>query len=230
MDYQYHQSAHLDRTEYDLQGHGISASGLIRIGERSSLRLGGGAATYLRDGDPYLGTATIQPNVLVSFGDRIGVTRFFGDVKWLDYEEDPPFASMERDAVVYGGGFEHYVSVPERRGLWGSIGGRFARADTRGGLDPLGFDSAYDHDLWEGRLRLHLPLIWQIAADSRFALGYADYRHRNVFDFLFSLDTDRRSDLYGELGVKLTRPIHRLVQMEVAWRGIRRASNVERLA
>ncbi len=66
-----------------------------------------------------------------------------------------------------------------------------------------------------------------VATDARFALGYAKYRNPNVFDFLFSLDADRRRDLYGELGVKLTRPIHRFVQLELAWRGIRRASNVE---
>ena len=234
--YRYDGSRHFELYEYDTQSHLGFVSGRWRAAGPAMLRLDGLFRYATLGDDPYLSNATLRPNLYVTLGPRAGVLHLFAEGQWLEYEDAPLVPSLERDGWSYGAGLEHAVSLPHWRGAWALLGVDFARLDTDGRVDALGFDSAYDHDRWRGMLRLHLPLWWELRSDVLAAFGTERYPNKNLIDFLSDslggggfdpATASRRCDLVSDLMIRLTRPITRFADAELSYRFFDRSSNVD---
>jgi len=230
---------HGELTDYDLHVHSGFASLRWRAAPRLALRLDGVAWGSWRDGDRYVRATSARPQLLFVWGPRAGTTRLFGDVEWREFHDEPQLAALERDAFVWGGGAEHFVRLPLPEdgwgeGAWASLGGRFERQETRA-REAAGFGGDYDGDVWEGRARLSWPLVSSEALGGRGPLELdADltvarelYQHDNLIGFTEDGERRERRDTYGELELALSVPLHRLLRLELSWRGVRRDSNVD---
>ncbi|MEE8476712.1 MAG: tetratricopeptide repeat protein [Myxococcota bacterium] len=231
LGYRYDRADHAKLDEFDTQSHLAFVSGRWRASRATTLRLDGFFRYSSLDDDPYLLVSRLSPSLFVALGPRAGVTRLFLEGLWLAYDDSPFVTSLERDGWSYGGGFEHTIPLPRWRGAWAQVGASFLRMDTEGGVDSLGFDSAYDHDRWRAALHFGLPLWWRLRSDLFVSVGHERYANKNLIDFLNGGGIDpatasRRRDFVSELGVRLIRPIARFADIEISYRYRDRSSNV----
>ena len=226
LGYRYDQVEHDDLDDYDFVSNSGFLSASYRPWTRVLTRLDVIGWGTRRDGGPYFRSGVVRPNVFIELGQWMGTTRFFGEVEWRDYEDAPLLTPLDRNALVYGAGFEHFLPF-FRPGAWLSVGGSFDRVDTEA-VDVLNFAGDYDRDEWEVGLRAYLPLFWKIDADASFEFGYDDYANDNLIAFS-TQDGEliERLDKRGELRIALIRPVVRFVQLEISWRGVLQSSNVD---
>jgi hypothetical protein len=185
-----------------------------------------GVFMHLRQDDSdYYYSGSIRPQLLVSFGERVGATRLFAEVGWHRYEETPLISSFERDALFYGAGVDHLFRL-FYPGATARVGFRFERSDTDA-EDLAPFDGDYDRDLWEGRGSVELPLPWQVHSQITAIVGYERYEHVNLQHFLSDFEQKKRRDTFGELRVAVAREVFEHVEVELSWRGIHSVSNLE---
>lgn len=230
--YRLDQSDHRDLESYDLVSHIGFVSATLRAREHIAFRLDGFYAASVRDGDRYSRAASAQPSLLVTLGRHAGVLRLYGEATRRSYFEEPLFSSLERGGTTLGLGAAHFVELPWRAGMWASWGGYFAGVRTDAERDLLGFKGDYDHVRIEGSMRLQIPLAWKLALKVSAVAARERYLNRNLIDALTdngigTSDPDRRRDTIAEGRLALVLPLTRYLELEIAWRGIRRLSNVD---
>ncbi len=224
LGYRYDQVHHRASGQYDyISNLGYGSASYLPT-RRLALRLDGVAFNTRTGGSSYVTVTSLHPNLLFSFGPRIGTTRLFADFAWQMYRETPTIAFFERDAVVFGTGFEHYVSLL-LDDTWGSLAGRFERSQTDSPVIGR-FGGDYDRDLWEARIRLHVPLLWGVLGEGWMAFAHQRYGYDNYLAFMTDLIFKRRRDNLLEGRIALSRSVSRFTRLELAWRGTRRNSNI----
>jgi Flp pilus assembly protein TadD len=233
LGYRYDQTRHDELEAYDLESHAGIASVTWRATERMALRFDGRFADLALDGEGYLESSLVQPNVFLGLGSRAGLLRGFARFERQRFDEEPVLSSLERDAEVLGGGLGHSLPLPFLRpGAWLDLEGSFDRTQSEASRDLFGLAGAYDHDRFRGALELGVPLPLRITARLGGSAARERYAYRSVVDLLTddgvgTADPGRRRDtvLEGRLG--LERPVGRGIAVELAWRGTRRVSSVD---
>lgn len=232
LGYRYDQAEQEHLDTYDVVCHLAYASLLFSQTERVAVRLDGRFGYWTLGHDDYLHAERIEPNLFYSVGPNAGVLRAYGSLERKRFADDPSLPSLERDALVYGVGGEHQLPLRILPGAWAVVGGSFQRTDTEAERDAFGFAGAFDHDRWSSFLRVRMPLFAGVEATGTIAFAQELYKHRNVLDFLTdngvgTSDPSKRRDRVFESRLALSRPVGRGVSLEVAYRGLRRASNVD---
>ncbi|MEZ4334432.1 MAG: tetratricopeptide repeat protein [Myxococcota bacterium] len=221
--------AHFDLDRFDTHRvHGYG-SALWRATSRLRLRLDGSVQYATLDDDPYLLSGLIRPSLLYDWGARTGISRLMLEVEPLEFEQDALFRSLERDGVSFGGGAEHYWSIPGWSSSWLSLGAHYRRLQTDGGTDTLGtiaFQSAYDSHRWRGVVAAHGRLPGDVLVEVSGAVSGEIYDNDNFLLFLSTIERKKRDDLVYEAGASLSRPIVRGFDVELSWRFIQRDSNI----
>lgn len=216
---------HLDEVDYDYLANMAFATGHYAIRENIVAALSGVFLHLRQDDSDYYYTGSLRPQLVVSFGERVGATRLFAEVGWHRFDDPPAVSALERDAIFYGAGFEHLVRL-FYPGATAKFGARFERSDTESDwLHP--FDGDYDRDLWEGRLSVDLPLPWQLQGRLTAIVGHERYENVNLQHFLTNFEKKKRRDTLGELRISLVRPIVDHIEVELSWRGTHSVSNLE---
>jgi tetratricopeptide (TPR) repeat protein len=228
----YDRSDYLDLQQFSGQRAGGDLGWTLPLTSDVALRLYGVGSYYWLDQSPYLVRGAFAPSLFFALGGNLGALRLGGSGEYLDYSEDPIFASLERSGWEYGGAIEHIIPLTlfsERAKTWLSWGGGFARRDTGAGRDELGFASAYDRDRWRGSLRLQVPLWFGVSADASLFYDAELYDNVNVIDALTENPTspDKRRDSVWSTNLSLRRHLFRGVDLEVLASFQDRNSNVE---
>jgi len=227
---------HLDLEAYDEKNLTGSFATLLHAGPRTRWRLAGAVVHSLLDDESYLSRGLLRPSLTAILGERSGVARLVGHVEGLFYEDDPVFASAERDGLAFGAGLSHHVPIPGWPDAWGTWRFDYLRYETRAGTDALGFRGAYDHDRYQGGLEARLPLPWQVDVSTGVFLAGEVYHHDNVVDYLAQLaqggttqtaERRRRRDLALETRVELVRPLSSHLDLALHWRFLDRGSNTD---
>lgn len=184
-------------------------------------------ADTVRDGGEYLRLATLSPAIAYDFG-RSGATSLSTELSYRDYRNESAIEPLKRGGLHVGVTVEHFVE------LWpdaiGRLAGLWWRTDTDASAVPAfgqNFDGDYDHDGWGVASRLTTPLAWGVELEVLGSLTGAHYANDNFIAALATGDLSRkRRDLIVNAGVSFTRPIHRHVELELAYGFTDRDSNV----
>jgi hypothetical protein len=228
LDYRYDREDPIELDELARDRHLAEVSLLHTVGDRVGLTLDAEFAATRIDETWYHSGWRVEPGVLVAFGRRAGYLRVFAHAGQDDFRDDPLLGSLERDADVFGAAAEQVVPIRRWEGAFVSLRIDGRRNDTDARRDPFGFGGAYDYDAVGARLRLRGPLWLGVALDAEGGWEGAWYDHANVIEALASLSASppsRHDDVLWSR-VSLVRPVHRWVQLELAWRHYDRASNV----
>ena len=229
----YHERDYLRLDDYDERTVLGFASGQVDFGGGLAGRLSALGSYVMLGNDPYLTQVKLRPELLVWLGPRAGVLQIAACVEGDFYDDDPPFTSLERDGVVFGGSLAQLFTIPGWSGGRGSWGLDYEHVLTDAKRDQLGFQGDYDRNTLGGHLETELPLWWGVSAELEVALTGELYDHDNLVDYLVQLQQDgsakrrHRRDLFLETGVGLTRELYRNVDLELRWRFQDRFSNTD---
>ena len=232
LGYRYDGSAYTELTDYNVQGHLGVASVAWRALDRVTLRLDG-TFSHLRLGDArYAESRALRPAVFFALGEQAGVSSVYGQWERVSYFDEPTLSSLDQDGRWLALGVEHTLPLPGLPGALATFGGRFANLDTGASRDLLGFESAYDQNVWTGSVALSVPLFWRTTLGVAGSLSLERYDNPNVVDFLTGdngfLDPtpERRRDRVWQYGATLSRPLYRRIWVDLQWRATNRISNV----
>jgi tetratricopeptide (TPR) repeat protein len=229
----YDQLAHLDLDAWDMQQFGGVVSSGFQLSERLVSRLDGRVSYALRDTDPYLLSGGLRPSLIASLGERAGWLRAFAGTDWYEYDEEPFTTALERDGFAWGGGLEHVLPIPGLRNVGFSLRGSWQRYDSEAERDALlGFDGDYDHDAFGGSARLDVALPWRIRAEWGAGYQREAYANPNLIDALTddgvgTATPSRRRDDVWETRLRLSRPLSRLLDVDVSGAYLDQRSNVD---
>jgi len=229
LGFRHDQTKHDKLGQFDLISDSLFGSITMRSSGWLSGRLDVVAYNTLQDLDAEATGGLIRPNLIIAFRQRWGVLRTFAQFEGTEYHDHTTFAPLERDAISYSFGFQHFLPL-RRRDSWSAVSVSWARTLTqaRPGGGPDGFDGDFDYDSWRVRANTRLALPWQIQGQLDVSYAHDDYRNDNLLHAIETLGEirKRRDDtLIGRIGI--SRPILNHVKVEVYYRGTRRFSNID---
>lgn len=208
------------------QRHQGLASARWRISPRVTARSLGLAGYDWRAGRSYRWFVLKRPSLTFTASPKWGTSEVFGSVEYTQYFDDSNRSSFDLDGWEWGFGFRHRVRVPKVPKARATLGLRYSELDTESSRDAMGFESPYDNRSLEGRVGLEVILPWEVRADLAGSAGHAWYAHRNAIDFELGGSGDARRDTWFSWRAALRRPLNRLLDFELSYRGIDSESNV----
>ena len=229
----YHERDYLTLHDLDQRSFVGFASGRLAFGRDTAGQISGLGSYVMLHDDSYLWQAKVEPELLVWLGPSAGVLKLGASVAGDWYEDDPPFTSLERDAVTFGGGLAHLFPIPGWDDAQASWGFDYERVVTDASRDALGFKGDYDRNVYAGHVSAQLPLPLRVTASLNVALAGEIYDNDNLADYLAQLQAGddakrrRRKDLVLWTGVVLSRPIVEYVDVELQWSFQDRFSNTD---
>jgi hypothetical protein len=157
----------------------------------------------------------LRQSLLLALGRRGGLLRIYGSGQRDEYEDAPFVESLERDGWLYGGAPSTWCGSATRATSGSPGAGRYLRRDTDAQRDDLGFESAYDADLWQGSLRLASVLPFEIRARADLYFDAQLYDNPNLIDALSEgpESPSRRRDMVWSSGLTLRRTLYRQVEL-----------------
>ncbi|HVH18715.1 MAG TPA: tetratricopeptide repeat protein [Myxococcota bacterium] len=196
---------------------------------RLAVRLDGSGGPFFVDDDYYGMDAWLRQSLLFLVGPQAGVLHLYAVGQRDEFEDEPLFESLERDSWSYGAGAEHMLRLGHERDAWLSLGGRWGQRTTDAQKDLLGFEGAYDADLWQGALRASTSLPFEIRARAELFFDAELGHNRNIIDALSEGPDSpaRRRDLVWTSTLAFRRPLYRNVELEVHAQFVDRDSNVD---
>jgi tetratricopeptide (TPR) repeat protein len=217
LDFRYVRRDYARQTDLAEQLFRAGFRNLTYLHPRVGLETEGSGGPFLVDNDLYGVSGGLRQSLLVALGRRTGVLRVYANGERAEYEDAPFVDSLERDGWVYGGGAEHVVRLGRESDLWLAWGGRYSRRDTEAGRDELGFEGAYDADLWQGSLRLAGFLPFEVRARAELYFDAHLYDNPNLIDALSEgLESpSRRRDMVWTSLLTLRRALYRNVELEL---------------
>lgn len=223
--YSFEGAQHIDTHDrnYQRQQGFVSARWNLGSVTARSLAL---AAYDRRSGSSYRWFGFGRMGLAYSASPKWGTSEIYGDAEYTDYSDGPSLSSLDLDGWELGGGIRHRARVPGTRKVRATLGVHYARLETDASRDALGFASPYDNRSLEGRMQVELILPWQLRADLSGVVGHAWYPHRNVVDFRLGGSGKKREDEWYSWYAALRRPLTRILDLELSYRGIDSNSNV----
>jgi hypothetical protein len=232
LGYRYNESVYDDLDTHDLQEHLFFTSLRLPGPSQTALRLDALASDVHLAGERYLRSWTLRPNLFVTTGKTLGVSRLWAEVERRDYRDSPLISSLNRDGARYSVGIEQYFRVPGRVGSLASLGFSVSRTNTEASPDVLGFKGDYDNRRARFEGRIQLPLVGPLRLELGSRLSWFRYVNRNLVDSLTdngvgTMFPSRRRDVIAEATAKLSWAFAESLSMELRWAGTRAYSNVD---
>jgi tetratricopeptide (TPR) repeat protein len=226
---EYERVDYADQSELAEQTFQGTATSLYSPHPRLAFRTDLSVGSMLVENDLYAMNGWARPNVFLELGPRAGVLRLYGMVERVQFENEPIVESLERSAWGYGAGAEQALRLGLERDAWFLFGGSYARRDTDGKRDDLGFGPAYDADDWRGILRVSGSLPFEIRGVAQLSFDAELYEHRNLIDALTEGPASpvRRRDLVWQSAFALRRTLYKSVELELHTEFTDRDSNVD---